>query len=124
MNELTREQILAMPAGRELDALVAENVFGYKMADHYRTVWCKTHYDELKRYSRDLYAAWELVWEVDKEINLYREKIGSEYVVSFGYSAEECSECGVEEFMCEFQTKSTNICEAICKASLLAVMGL
>lgn len=29
MKELTVEQILNMPAGREMDALIAENVFGY-----------------------------------------------------------------------------------------------
>ena len=31
MNELTREQILAMPAGRELDKVIAQHVFKAKL---------------------------------------------------------------------------------------------
>lgn len=115
MNELTREKILAMPAERELDALVAEHVFGYKIVDHDRAVWCRTHYDELKRYSRDLYAAWEV-------LNVMREKYTWVGVDStkFGWRCliigQKDNEGG------EWHGETVN--EAICKAALLAVMGL
>lgn len=37
--ELTREKVLAMEAGRELDALVVEKVMGYKFVQEGSTLW-------------------------------------------------------------------------------------
>lgn len=71
IKELTQEQILAMEAGPELDALVAERVFGSKpylgspmLAGADRRLWCVSpitgHRRELDRFSIDIAAAWEV----------------------------------------------------------------
>lgn len=49
---MTRDEILAMPAGIEMDALVAAKIFEW----HYGT-----YHPELKRYSTDISAVWEVV---------------------------------------------------------------
>ena len=68
--DLTREQVLAMPAGRELDALVAERVMGWTRVEEYRTRLGKDwhgfrpgedYYHSLYRYSTDIAAAWEVL---------------------------------------------------------------
>ena len=81
---MTREEILAMEAGREFDTLVAEKVMGHSMPDfipehalglylagtpiHYDSWTCVCRYDEgdtLKwvpdPYSSDISAAWQVV---------------------------------------------------------------
>lgn len=67
MTDLTRDEILNMPAGREMDALIAERVMGWEIHPH------KTHYihnDGKTGYfvpcgefqpSEDIAAAWQVV---------------------------------------------------------------
>jgi hypothetical protein len=96
---MTREEILNMPAGRELDALIAENVM-----DNKHDIWSR---GEPKCYSTDIAAAWEAVTEISKDITLaHRGKF----------------------WFCDFDnqddwsySQSDTAPLAICKASLLAV---
>jgi hypothetical protein len=67
MNELIREQILAMPAGRVMDALVVERVMGYTIDYEFEEPQIKElrdKYDEwgmIPCYSTDIAAAWQVV---------------------------------------------------------------
>lgn len=118
----TREQILNMPAGRELDALVAEEVMGWKRRVDFDLV---EDTDVLARYepfsmevrefhpSSDISAAWEVLNHLIKlgaEVNVGFYK---EWVCSIDYPIG-----------CNWREVATTASEAICKASLLAVMGL
>jgi len=65
--EMTREQILALPPGRELDALVAEKVMGQKLplgpSEEARSVgpWFHGEGAVCPSYSTDIAAAWQVV---------------------------------------------------------------
>ncbi len=94
---MKRDEILAMEAGRELDALVAEKVMGWER----RTYWVGSSHPEyhqeerqglfgpegLKRvdrmhpYSTDIADAWEVAsaWEYNWTINRDVGKCGEEY---------------------------------------------
>lgn len=123
---MTREEILNMPAGREMDALIAENVMGIesvafndetKCPECESTMrfcgsrsWCSScHewiYSPYKEYSTDISAAWEVV-----------EKLGIIF-------QETCID-NDKDWRCYFD----NACAsaetaplAICRAALLAVM--
>ena len=77
---MTRDEILNMPAGREMDSLVAEKVMGRPKLElqdarcpycgeemHYtiERAWCmdckEWRYSPYKEYSSDISAAWEVV---------------------------------------------------------------
>lgn len=104
MNELTREQILSMPAGRELDALVAKEVFKVDNPDHR---WSP---------STDIAAAWEVV---DKMHEYERWTLALEFYKDAGEWGAYFDDLGISP-----GGAGNTAQEAICKASLLAVMGL
>lgn len=141
MTELTREKILSMEPGRELDALVAKHVKGcenapsifYSDLDITKSYYCIVgspaseevnvieYIDgEWIQYSfnpsTDISAAWEVVertgekfsWQIQKEGYYWNEE---------GIWEVQCG--GMGEMI-----KSRPVPEAICKAALLAVMGL
>ncbi|MDK8182092.1 hypothetical protein [Paenibacillus sp. UMB4589-SE434] len=58
MTQYTREQILSMPVGRELDAIAAQ-LTGYKSLT--TNLNQDGTYGTLPRYSEDISAAWDLV---------------------------------------------------------------
>lgn len=76
---MTRDEILAMPAGRELDTLVAENVMGetkpiyahepgHLLAIKHGSWYCLPEFDKgdecewrAQSFSSDISAAWEVV---------------------------------------------------------------
>jgi len=74
---MTRDEIMSMEAGREIDALIAEKVMGWKR----RPVWhgsdmkmCLIHPsdgtyypDEFPNYSEDISAAWAVVKSLDNQ---------------------------------------------------------
>ena len=112
---------------RERDAWVAEVVFGVPVQYEYsprgpvyldkRTLMdSRTH---IRNYTTNLNAAMVLLDTVSGELYIYRENPTFNFVVSFGYSTEECSECGEDEFEVEAQGKGT-LPEAICLAALIA----
>jgi len=113
---MNREDILNMPEGRELDALVAEKIFGIT----------KKHWDfefTLRHYSTDISAAWEVVEKMcdgDKnKFMIYRFGFGPKkpkirWRVSWGQ--------GWENLLSYCDAESAPL--AICRAALLAVMEL
>jgi hypothetical protein len=115
--EMTREEILSMEAGRELDALVAVEVMGWHN-DHEVPYydWVQESNEVIhisKRWSpsSDIGAAWEVVekmiangwWNTDIGF-------GSGIVVSF------------DDGSTTHQAKADTAPLAICRAALLAVM--
>lgn len=132
---MTREEILAMKPGRELDALVAEKVMG--MPVHWeraaiignRLVWvrCEPYrVGEMQRtedgrpipaYSTDI-AAWEVVEEMvgqGFDIDL------SSTILSPDFMAVSWSAM-FSRFTTKAKAMAEAVAEAICKAALLAVL--
>ena len=110
---MTRDEILNMPAGREMDALVAKNVMKLEFPvyefDGYK------HQYKPKPYSTNIAAAWEVVDKINSQESLY----------NFELSKDDKS------WMCEWWSKETQepiwatadtAPLAICRAALLAVM--
>ena len=126
---MTRDEILAMEPGREMDALVAEVVFGRPPAYYH----CP-HFDEngrmlafcacpnLPRHSTDIAAAWQVV-----------EKLYDDgWIVSVGTLAQEprgyrCELCNMwedefEKCPTDIEANGSTASEAICKDALLATL--
>jgi hypothetical protein len=71
---MTREEILAMPAGYKIDILIAEKIMGWKdkISDHlvryYETpngeIFLK---NDVSHYSTDISAAWQVVEKLKRE---------------------------------------------------------
>ena len=112
---MTRDEVLAMKPGRELDALVAEKVMGWKVAqvfdlkdtDGTNIANGITPYSigqRVPHYSTDIAAAWEVVGKFEYiDVRRFKDHWG-------------CTVYG--------QTVTGKTApEAICKAALLAVMG-
>ena len=95
---MTRDDVLAMEPGRELDALVAKKVMGWF------EVW--------KPFSpsTDISAAWEVV-----------EKLQGTYWVRMNSMMKDHS-CGVGKPDMRWEYYGNSMPEAICKAALLAVL--
>jgi hypothetical protein len=106
---VNRDEILNMPAGRELDALIAERVMGLKVD---RRNDGTPHYLTWTPYSTDMSAAWEIVRAMEEKREWF--KLGNVipnsdaivYEASFG-----------DAYACEDTAPL-----AICRAALLAVM--
>jgi hypothetical protein len=81
---MTRDEILSMEAGRELDALVAEQVMGWKRETYSFNNWRDgkvesmelsglmgpdglREVDQFPFYSTDIAAAWEVVEKLEEE---------------------------------------------------------
>lgn len=108
---MTREQILAMQPGRELDALVAEKVMGltnFYWLSGERFYGPEYQHNRLSDYSTDISAAWEVV-----------DKIGSVKVLGPTIQGEWYSSVlGNRKVGVWAKTAP----EAICKAALIACM--
>lgn len=103
-DRLTREQVLAMKPGPELDALVARKLFGVLNPD---SRW---------RLSEDISAAWEVAEQLQKQ----------GYAVCIELLPYEETSVGVYEADPANQiayAKAQTPAEAICKAALLALEG-
>lgn len=112
--QLTREQVLSMDAGRELDALVAEKVMGLTNL-HWMSG--QLHYGAehemnlLPDYSTDISAAWEVVEKMGDCLHLKEHGAEGEWEALF---------CGFSESKAHGETAQL----AISRSALLAVMGL
>jgi len=129
-----RDEILNMPAGREMDALIAEKVMGlrvhikperqkvdlgfYRRKIEYRTInWVYAGGYLLRSYSTDISAAWDVV---EKLKTIYHMSIWTDYY-------EDRNNYG-----CRFQLRGGGQSSypvisdaaplAICRAALLATM--
>ncbi len=127
---LTRDEILALPAGRELDALLAEHVMGWGQVQpdcyvHDGKDWCGTdpngggYYGDTGRkivphFSSDIAAAWQVVERLRLD--------WSEFHLSRGPRGWSC-------LLADSLTRRPHIevcnCDAaslaVCRAALLAV---
>ncbi len=66
---MTREEILNMPAGREMDALIAEKVMGFTQVRLFRDVWTGCLDGQRKvipHYSKDISDACEVIKEMHR----------------------------------------------------------
>ncbi|RAU96786.1 hypothetical protein [Paenibacillus sp. YN15] len=110
---------------RERDAWVAEVVFGKKIGRERRiggSVYEIGHGGigiELDSYTTDIYAAWAAASGIPGEFILFR-LLPDKFVASFGYSVEECPECGEDPFEVTAQGVASSPAEAICLAALIA----
>ena len=104
---MTREEILNMKAGREMDALIATQ---FTKFEHYQGEWWwqDGNLEELPDYSTDICEAWNVIMKFAKKfIEVYIESRGTGFFVMIGDDLED----GVSEDSCPL---------AICKAALLA----
>jgi hypothetical protein len=136
---MTHEEILAMKPGRELDCLVAEKFFGYKVEwlpnprhphEHGKNVaiepmtcspphlfkgwWCPTYW-EIPHYSTDIAVAWQVVEKMQE-----RDWMGVMISPAMGHGWKGWAvNFGGDDSLVYGET----LPEAVCKAALLAVMG-
>jgi hypothetical protein len=125
-------KVSEMPAGRELDALVAEKVMGWTLCDRVAMGWGdgppvfatgEDPYDDTARPSRqdwrpseDIAAAWEVVEN-------WRNRCNGEGVVLLSWHSEEwVCELGIWGVESGFRHAPADTAPlAICRAALLAV---
>lgn len=126
---MTRDDILSMSAGKELDELVAEKVMGWK-----RTGQCwkddrgNTRTIELTSFgsfepSQDISAAWEVVEKLKDGYQYFYtgwDYPTETYFAQFIEAIATDDEVGVE--LREINSISETAPLAICRAALLAVM--
>jgi hypothetical protein len=129
---LTRQQALEMPAGREMDRLVAIHVLGWvkprllehRRGDHRLQPPDSKQWLEPLNYSTDISAAWAVVEHLRERfgaVSLHGQKD------AFGHADEpHYFGCSVgrddEEFQVYVSEATAEV--AICKAALLAALGL
>ena len=128
---MTRDEILNMPAGREMDALIGEKIMGLhpnpKLCPYCRaTMWVgknrsrctdcnEWRYSPYKEYSSEIESAWEVVeglcnetgCDVVKVCKRDPELLRGEWSCNFGRG---------------FEAFGDTASLAICRAALLAVM--
>lgn len=133
MGRLSRDEILAMPVGRELDELVIKKIFKFTIVPSGTTFWnkkdapfpfimndetwgmCLYEDDESEGWSyrtfnpsTDISAAWEVVEKMDKDgWDLRLIKSDDYREVAFG----------------AYTVLNRDVPEAICKAALLTKLG-
>lgn len=112
---MTKDEVLNIPAGREMDALVAEKVMR-------RTATPWDYGDRRKHpyFSTDISAAWQVVEK------MMRETVGCLYFDLYGDTM--ISSRHPTEFTCRIRMNGEHVGRAktaplaICRASLLCVM--
>jgi hypothetical protein len=128
----TREGILEMPAGRELDALVAEKVMGWELRqcerhktepDGYACGLC-WGWDQFPAYSTDIDTAWQVVEKMQEDGDVFIEWWqDGEWFVSWKpliIRNRDGSRVGAK---CDGQTTGKPSAPlAICRAALLATL--
>jgi len=121
MTQYTREQIQRMPVGREMDVLVEQYVFGKKIR------WMQDEWSDpvpvsgdhgyiIDKYSNDLLAAWEVA---EKFPSFQVTKM---HDVELPWAKEEMYRAIVKGNKYVAHAKTAPL--AICRAALLAVMGI
>lgn len=144
---MTRDEILNMPAGREMDVLISDKVFGmrleknYGLAGGYYWVGNGVHFGErpandVEEYSTDIAAAWKVVEKISEMLlseklsapNGYNYLTLSQLGYKTGYAASfDClfNDNWYEDITeYKFAARAETAPLAICRAALLAVMEL
>lgn len=143
---MTKEEILAMKLGPELDTLVAEKVMGHPMPDiipddaldlylagtpiHYDSWTCVCRYDEgdipkwiPDPYSSDISAAWQLVEKLAENWEENRKPISIEVIYDCGANETRIETWNEDKHDWNepiFSGSCAAAPEAICKAALIA----
>lgn len=77
-----RDKILAMEAGRELDGLIAEKVFGLRIDERKTGSWAvwdeNGKWEWMKPYSTDISAAWEIIKNFKQKLFSVRNRFARE----------------------------------------------
>jgi hypothetical protein len=120
---MTRDEILALPAGLELNELVAEHVLGWRRREGVvfsnESRWQppdSVGWDWLPDYSGDIAAAWQVVEKLTGgmvQFRLERTASGRTYAKFVDCTWPACLVGGAS---------ATAAPHAICKAALLAVL--
>jgi len=119
---MPHNDILSLPAGRELDALVVEKVMGYRHHPWTQTIpehWCRLPtgetclFADLPHYSTSIAAAWEVVERLPyRLVRIVRE--GGSWYCTVG------DELNYPMFA---PIRADTAPLAICRTALKAVMG-
>ncbi|MEC0241996.1 hypothetical protein P4H66_19520 [Paenibacillus dokdonensis] len=145
---MTREEIMALEPGRELDAMIAEALFGWRKIKGPQYDYdgpCESNdvllpptitseeeafrfmpprgvipytYFLNHKWSTDISAAWEVVEKMCHESLAFSFRLDYHYVLHFARFIHNDSSYELEDG----EYKSRSAPEAICKAALLAVM--
>jgi len=114
---LTKDEILKMPAGREMDALIADEVLHLEKTNVAGWYWQDGMYDELPYYSSDDSDALSLI---DKFLNAHRNYATSiESVNITGGRVWDVLLWGMDDDPI-FLAKAPTLSLAICRVLLLA----
>jgi hypothetical protein len=128
---MTRDEILTMEAGRKMDALIAEKVFGY-VRMHYpdENTWGERSYDDKfpscdcfrqvpsRDYSTDIAAAWEVVEK-------FSHQATNELARKQGFSHWQLNSYPDSGWACRIGSLSAHADTAplaICRAALLTTL--
>ena len=125
---MTRNEILNMPAGREMDALVAEKVMGWSRGtyhsdgvDYLRDPEGTSHLN-VPQYSTDIAAAWQVVEKIRTKYPVIRistgDLMGKYWQCHMADAWREVSHEDDSDWFANAPTAPL----AICRAALLAVM--
>ncbi|MEF2243983.1 BC1872 family protein [Paenibacillus sp. IITD108] len=113
----TREQILAMEPGRELDKIVSEHVTKYQSLTTHLNADGTFGY--LPNYSTDIAAAWDLLKEINEKGLVWRIE-GARVSVFDPYVGSPADDGS----LVHYEIIGSGIADTICKAALLAVLDL
>jgi hypothetical protein len=121
---MTRDEILNMPAGREMDALIAEKVMGWVWAhspEPYISGWYKKgsggDFTQSFEPSTDISAAWEVVDKMDEKFSFILECNNPPSTIEYKWFCELYAKC---EPYIDYEVYSSTAPLAICRAALLA----
>lgn len=121
---MTKDQILVMKPGRELDALVAEHVFDWgKDKIYHELKMVRQDLSYLPNYSTQIYSAWPIAVKfkisvINSEDDWYAvvtdDIIHSDVIHRYTYE--------YKQVYGKHWALADNVPEAVCKAALCAVM--
>lgn len=119
---MTKDQILAMKPGRELDALVAENVFGWgKDKVYHELKMVRQDLSYLPHYSTEIRSILSVMARM--QISVICSEDGWYAVVTDDIIHRHSREHKYKEVYGKHWALADNIPEAICKAALCAVIA-
>ena len=141
---MTKEEIMAISPGRELDALVAEKVMGletYRSLEEWKlkgmphienwsnAVSYPAYYHPIYElatvvpyYSTNVYEAWEVVEKMKAPFGVFKH-INGGFIINWCYMFYSCSGCD-NDCKEDAEIEAPTAPEAICKAAILISLVL
>jgi hypothetical protein len=118
---MTREEILNIPAGREMDKLIAERITklkGIKWSSYCPIDWIYHHagglgWSVIPFYSTNISAAWQVVEKLNEKWSVR--------VISYYQSDCLANIWDVKNFDKSYMARADTVPLALCRAALLAV---